>query len=89
MGWIGVWSIVFAALACAAGRQASRRKGRTPAWGFACLFFPPALLLLQMLPTYPGSATANASNLVLEWVGSAAALISTAILAAAIIAGHP
>ena len=61
------------AIVVAASRQAARRKGRTLAWGFAAIVFPPSLLVLEMLSTV--SDETKQSNMVLEWVGSIVALI--------------
>ena len=72
------------ALACAAARQAARRKGRTLAWGMAAFFCPPLLLLLELLPPVADPAPAVRSNLVLEWVGSLAVLL---VLLAALVLG--
>lgn len=56
-------------LVCAAALQAARRKGRTPfGWGIATFFFPPTLLLLELLSGRPSKT--ETSNLVLEWVAS-------------------
>jgi hypothetical protein len=70
------WIVVVLALACAAARQAARRKGRTLACGFWAFWFPPLLLLLELLPT-SDPPPAVASNLVLEWVASLVVLVAT------------
>ncbi len=43
-----------------AGRRLAERRGRGPfAWGLAAALFPPALLLLAMLPNRQGPAGAG------------------------------
>jgi hypothetical protein len=73
--------LIVACLACAAARQAARRKGRTLAWGFAAFFFPPSLLLLELLSTNTPPPTAAVSNLVLEWVASLTVLVAVVAVA--------
>ena len=75
-----VIGIVVVFLACAAARQAARRKGRSPAWGFGAFVFPPLLLLLELLSTSNPPPAPVASNLVLEWVASLVVLAFTLIL---------
>lgn len=70
----GVVGLIVACLACAAARQAARRKGRTLAWGVAAFFFPPSLLILELLSTNNPAPAGIVSNLVLEWVASLAVL---------------
>ena len=76
--------VAVVALACAAARQAARRKGRTLAWGMAALCCPPVLLLLELLPPVADPAPAVRSNLVLEWAGSLTVLM---VLLAALVMG--
>jgi hypothetical protein len=79
-GSLAIIGLLVVFLACAAGRQAARRKGRTPAWGFFALIFPPILLVLELLPNRPQKRPVP-SNLVLEWVGAFTVLLAVVVAA--------
>ena len=63
MTWLSAVALLSLSLTLAlvvAGRLLAERRGRAPfAWGLAAALFPPALLLLALLPNRQGPANAG------------------------------
>lgn len=52
--WIAIWGVVSTLTAIVAGILASARNRDHSAWAAWCFIFPPALLLLAVLPRFQG-----------------------------------